>query len=339
MKTPIDRRRRALLGAALLPALGAAGGLTLTTRAWAQALTGPVTLLVPYPAGGPSDLTARTLVAPVAKELGLDVIVDNIAGASGAIAVQKVLNSPADGRLVYQGSQSELIIPPLTMRSIKYKPADMEIVHPTTITPMLLVVRNGLPVGNLQEFVNVARQRSASQPLSYGSSGVGSLYHLVPEGMAKMANARFNHIPYKGAVQMVTDLVGDRLDFAVMALTGTVVQQLQSGQYRALANMSRYKPSALAHLPSVSDAEVFKTIDFSTNSAYFVKRGTPLPIRQALNKAIGNALLTAPVIATLEGDGRRLQRGLSLADSEAFYAGEIAKYERILSQIGFQTLD
>ena len=315
------------------------GLFTSLALAQGTTLTGPVTLLVPYPAGGPSDLVARTLAAPVAKELGLDVITDNISGASGAIAVQKVLSSPADGRLVYQGSQSELIIPPLTMRSIKYKPTDMEIIHPTTITPMLLVVRNGLPVTSLQEFINLGKQRSASQPLSYGSSGVGSLYHLVPEGMAKMAGSRYNHIPYKGAVQMMQDLVGDRLDFAVMAFSGTVLQSLQVGQFRAIANMSKYKPKDLAHLPSISDAEVFKTIDFSTNSAYFVKKGTPLAIKTQLNKAIGNALATQPVVQVLEGDGRRLQRGLSLAESEAFYAGEIAKYERILSQIGFQTLD
>ena len=315
------------------------GLLTSLALAQSSTLTGPVTLLVPYPAGGPSDLVARTLAAPVAKELGLDVITDNISGASGVIAVQKVLSSPADGRLVYQGSQSELIIPPLTMRSIKYKPTDMEIIHPTTITPMLLVVRNGLPVTNLQEFINLGKQHSASQPLSYGSSGIGSLYHLVPEGMAKMAGARYNHIPYKGAVQLTQDLVGDRLDFAVMAFSGTVLQGLQVGQFRAIANMSKYKPKDLAHLPSISDAEVFKSIDFSTNSAYFVKKGTPLAIKTALNKAIGNALSTQPVMQVLEGDGRRLQRGLSLTESEAFYAGEIAKYERILSQIGFQTLD
>lgn len=311
----------------------------LAVPAFAQGVTGPVALVVPYPAGGPSDLTARTLVAPVARELGTDVIVENVSGASGAIAVQKVLNAPADGRLIYQGSQSELIIPPLTMRSIKYKPSDMEILHPTTITPMLLVVRKGLPVNTLQEFIDVARQKSASQPLSYGSSGVGSLYHLVPEGMAKLAGARFNHIPYKGAVQLVQDLVGDRVDFAVMALTGTVLQALNVGQYRAIANMSTYKPKQLAHLPSISDVEIFKTIDFSTNSAYFVRTGTPLAIKIQLNKAIGNALSTPPVIQTLEGDGRRLQRGLSLAESEAFYASEIAKYERIITQIGFQALD
>ena len=315
------------------------GLLPSLALAQSSTLTGPVTLLVPYPAGGPSDLVARTLAAPVAKELGLDVITDNISGASGVIAVQKVLSSPADGRLVYQGSQSELIIPPLTMRSIKYKPTDMEIIHPTTITPMLLVVRNGLPVTNLQEFINLGKQHSASQPLSYGSSGIGSLYHLVPEGMAKMAGSRYNHIPYKGAVQLLQDLVGDRLDFAVMAFSGTVLQGLQVGQFRAIANMSKYKPKDLAHLPSISDAEVFKSIDFSTNSAYFVKKGTPLAIKTALNKAIGNALATQPVVQVLEGDGRRLQRGLSLTESEAFYAGEIAKYERILSQIGFQTLD
>jgi tripartite-type tricarboxylate transporter receptor subunit TctC len=327
---------RFILGA--LPAIFF-GLFTSLALAQGTTLTGPVTLLVPYPAGGPSDLVARTLAAPVAKELGLDVITDNISGASGVIAVQKVLSSPADGRLVYQGSQSELIIPPLTMRSIKYKPTDMEIIHPTTITPMLLVVRNGLPVTNLQEFINLGKQRGASQPLSYGSSGIGSLYHLVPEGMAKMAGARYNHIPYKGAVQLMQDLVGDRLDFAVMAFTGTVLQGLQVGQFRAIANMSKYKPKDLAHLPSISDAEVFKSIDFSTNSAYFVKKGTPLAIKTALNKAIGNALSTQPVVQVLEGDGRRLQRGLSLTESEAFYAGEIAKYERILSQIGFQTLD
>ena len=322
-------------------ALICAGTTTLAFAAFAQGTTisGTLSLVVPYPAGGPSDLTARTLAAPVARELGVTVIVENISGASGAIAIQKVLNAPADGRLVYQGSQSELIIPPLTMRSITFKPSDMEILHPTTITPMLLVVRNGLPVTSLQEFIDVARQKGTSQPLSYGSSGVGSLYHLVPEGMAKLASVHFNHIPYKGAVQMVQDLMADRLDFAVMAFSGTVLQALQVGRYRAIANMSRYKPKDLAHLPSISDVELFKSIDFSTNSAYFVKKGTPLAIKTQLNKAIGNALSTQPVIQALEGDGRRLQQGLGLAESEAFYASEIAKYERIIAQTGFQSVD
>lgn len=317
--------------------LAGVGAFIAPAHAQSAAIAGPVSLIVPYPAGGPSDLTARTLHAPLGKELGMEVIIENISGASGAIAVQKVLNSPADGRLIYQGSQSELIIPPLTMPSIKYKPTDMEILHPTTITPLLLVVRNGLGVTNLQQFID--RARSAPQPLSYGSSGVGSLYHLVPEGMAKLANARFNHIPYKGALPLVQDLVGERVDFAVMALTGTVLQALNVGQYRAIANMSAYKPKEMAHLPSVSESPVFKSIDFSTNSAYFVRKGTPLAIKARLNKALADALSTASVIQTLEGDGRRLQRGLSLAESEAFYASEIAKYENIIAQTGFKALD
>jgi len=313
--------------------------LAIPAHAQVAVFASPVSLVVPYPAGGPSDLTGRTFQAPLGKELGMDVIVENIAGASGVIAVQKVLNSPADGRLVYQGSQSELIIPPLTMNSIKYKPGDMEIIHPTTITPLLLVVRKGLPVKNLQEFIDVARQRSASQPLSYGSSGIGSLYHLVPEGMAKLAKARFNHIPYKGSVQMTQDLAGDRLDFAVMALTGTVLQALKAGQYTALANMSQYKPKDMAHLPSVSDVDVFKTIDFSTNSAYFVKKGTPAAIKNQLNRAFRGAIASQPVLAALEGDGRRLQKPQSLLEAEAFYASEIAKYQRIIKAIDFKPLD
>lgn len=311
----------------------------LATQAQVTTIPGPVSLVVPYPAGGGSDVTARIVAGPISKELGAEVVVENVAGASGGIAIQKALAAPADGRLIYQGSQSELIIPPLTIKSVKHKPTDLEIVHPVTTTRLVLVVRKGLPAATLQDFVALARQRSASEPLSYGSSGIGSLYHLIPEAMGKLANVNFNHIPYKGAAPMMQDLIGDRVDFTVMAYSTTMIASVQAGHYRIIANISKDKPKELAQLPSVSDLDMFKTVDYASNAGYFVRKGTPIAIKLQLNKAIGGAMSTPAVYNALEADGRLVHRRMSLEDAEANYKAEIAKYERVIVQTGFQPLD
>lgn len=149
-------------------------------------ITGPLSLVVPYPAGGASDITARIVSQPLGGQLDKTVVVENIGGATGSIAAQKILNGPANGRMLYQGSQNELILPALTIKRTRYQPDDFEIVHPVTTTRLVLVVRKGLPVNTLQEFIDLSRARSASDPLTYGSPGAGSLYHLISDAMAKL---------------------------------------------------------------------------------------------------------------------------------------------------------
>lgn len=308
-------------------------------QAPAPAIAGPVSLVVPYPAGGASDITARIFSDPIGKELGVPVVVENIGGATGAIAVQKMLNAPADGRIVYQGSQNEVLLPPLTIRGTRYQPSDFEIVHPITTTRLVLVVRKGLPVHNLQEFVDLARSRGASAPLSYGSPGVGSLYHLVADSMGKLASARLNHIPYKGGAPLMQDLIGDRVDFTVMAFSTTMLASVQAGHYRIIANMSKDKPRDLAGLPSVSDLPVFKDVDYASNAAYYVRKGTPPAVRQLLNTAIGAVVASPAVVKALEADGRRVPPRMSIADAERFYQGEIARYRNVVQLTGFQPVD
>lgn len=303
------------------------------------AITGPVSLIVPYPAGGASDITARIFAEPVGRELNTQVIVENIGGATGAIAAQKMLNAPPDGRVFYQGSQNEIILPPLTIRSTRYKSTDFEIVHPITTTRLVLVVRKNLPATTLQSFVDLARARSATEPLSYGSPGIGSLYHLVPDSMAKLADVRYVHVPYKGGAPLMLDLIGDRIDFTVMAFSTTMLPQEQAGQFRIIANMSRDKPRELAHLPSVSELPVFRDVDYASNAAYYVKKGTPPAIRQLLNTAIGNVVASPAIIRALEGDGRRVPARMSIADAERFFESEIAKYQRVVQLTGFSPLD
>lgn len=323
------RRLPSLLLCALL---AAASFATLAQTAPA----GPVTLIVPYPAGGPSDVTARIVGPAVARRLQTEVIVENIGGATGGIAIQKMLSAAADGRLLYQGSQNELIIPPMTVKSVRYQPTDLEIIHPITTTRLVLVIRKGLPVKDLAEFV--AYTKSSPTPLSYGSPGVGSLYHLIPERMAKLTGTKYNHIPYKGTAPMMQDLIGDRLDFGVIAFTPSLIASVQAGHYRIIANMSRDKPKELASLPSASDIEAFKTVDYASNAGYFVRKGTPVALKTQLNRALGEAFDGA-VATQLEADGRLVHRRMSLADAEAFYKTEIAKYERIIAETGFQPLD
>ncbi|MBN9426312.1 MAG: tripartite tricarboxylate transporter substrate binding protein [Burkholderiales bacterium] len=323
-----------------LSVVGAAAGmLLLAAPALAADIAAPVSLVVPYPAGGGSDITARIVAGPIGKALGADVIVENIAGATGAIAIQKVLNSAADGRMLYQGSQNELIIPPLTIKSVRFKPNDLEIVHPITTTRLVLVVRKSFPAKNLQEFVELGKRQSATQPLSYGSAGIGSLYHLIPERMANLAGVKYTHVPYKGAAPMMQDLIGDRIDFTVMAFSTSMLASVKAGHYRIIANMSTDKPRELADLPSISEASVFKGVDYASNAAYYVRKGTPADIKQRLNRAIDEALSTKAVIDALEADGRIVLRNKSLADSEAFYRDEIAKYDRIVAETGFQPID
>jgi len=146
--------------------------------------TKTVTLMVPYPAGGVSDVIARTLNNTLSKHLGQTVIVENLGGASGGIAGQKVLNSPADGHMIFQGSPNELILAPLSNAAIKYKPEDFRLVQMITINPLVILARKDFPASNGDELVAYAKNAaSEGRPLTYASVGPGSLYHLLGEHM------------------------------------------------------------------------------------------------------------------------------------------------------------
>ena len=143
--------------------LGAAlTGLLLSGAALAQSYPSkPVTLLVPYPAGGLSDVIARTVHTALGKNLGQPVIVDNLGGASGSIAAQKVLNSPADGHLIFQGSPNELILAPLAISAVKLKSEDFRLIQMIAIAQIAFLVRKDLPVSNVDEFIAYARRAAA----------------------------------------------------------------------------------------------------------------------------------------------------------------------------------
>src|SRR5574343_2089452 len=215
-------------------ALGAAS-LLLASAALAQFPSKPVTLMVPYPAGGLSDVIARTINTTLGKHLGQPVLVENLGGASGGIAAQKVLSAPADGYYIFQGSPNELILAPLSNAAIKYKSEDFRLVQMISINPMAMFARKDLPANNGDELIDYALKVSAEgKPLTYASVGPGSMYHLLGEHMSKLTGIPMTHVPYKGGAPAQQDLMGGLVDIFISPFGKGQVALVDDGKIKVV---------------------------------------------------------------------------------------------------------
>ncbi len=326
-RTALPIRRRTALLASLLLASGAA---------FAQ-VTKPVTLLVPYPAGGLSDVIARLVERPFGQAIGQQVIVDNLGGAGGSIAAQKVLGAPAEGTLVYQGSPNELILAPLAMQAVKYKSEDWRMVQVIGSFPMAVLARKGLEANTIDELVALAKKADAAgKPLNYGSVGIGSFYHVVGEHFAQTVGAKMTHVPYKGGAPMLQDMTGNLVDVAFFVVDSRLPSFVDKGMYKVLAHMGAPgKPDApfLAKYPSVNESKSVKDFAFDTWTGYFVPKNTPEPVVAALNKAFATAMGDAEVKKKLEDLGGRVPTMMSPADAQADFEKQTARFRAIAKGI------
>lgn len=301
--------------------------------------SGPVTMMVPYPAGGPSDTIARALNGPIGEHLGAQVIVENLGGATGAIAANRVLNAKTDGSYIYQGTGNELILPPLINDAVRFKPTDFQSVHPITTSNLVLLVKQDLPVNNVEEFVALAKERASSSPLTYGSIGVGSLYHLITERMSKTLDVPLIHAPYRGTAPAMQDLAGGQIDFTIMPFSKVMKEMEKDGRYRIIAVLSDDKPEILQEYASLSDHPLFKDFHYKAGSAYFVKKGTPQHIIDKLNAAIAHAVQDPRAIELLEGDGRVVAKPATPAEAQERYMAEIKMADDTIRETGFQSVN
>lgn len=319
--------RRAAVASALALAAGLAGG---------QA-NKPVTLLVPYPAGGLSDVIARMVEKPFARAAGQMVVVDNLGGASGSIAAQKVLNAPADGNLVYQGSPNELILAPMALQAVKYKAEDWRMVQVIGSFPMAVLARKGLPANNIDELVALAKKSSAEgKPLTYASVGVGSLYHFVGAHFAHTIGAQMNHVPYRGLAPALQDLGGNLVDVAFFVVDSRLPGFVDQGLFKVLATMAQPgKPEAkfLEKYPTITDNKAFKDFAFDAWTGYFVRKDTPEPIVAALNRQLATAMTDPEARKKLEDLGGRVPPMMSVADAQRDFERQTARFRAIAKSI------
>jgi tripartite-type tricarboxylate transporter receptor subunit TctC len=329
--TKLLRRKTLITGLALAAGLALASGLAL-----AQAAK-PTTLLVPYPAGGLSDVIARLVERPFGQALGSQAIVDNLGGAGGSIAAQKVLIAPADGSMIYQGSPNELILAPLAMQAVKYKSEDWRMVQIIGSFPMAVIARKDLEANSIDELVALAKKSDAAgKPLNYGSVGIGSFYHVVGEHFAQTIGAKMTHVPYKGGAPMLQDMGGNLVDVAFFVVDSRLPAFVEKGMFKVLATMAQPgKPEAkfLEKYPSINESKSVKDFAFDTWTGYFVPKSTPEPVVTALNKAFATAMGDAEVRRKLEDLGGRVPPMLSPADAQKDFEKQTARFRAIAKGI------
>jgi tripartite-type tricarboxylate transporter receptor subunit TctC len=297
----------------------------------------PVNLMVPYPAGGLSDVIARIVERPLGKTLNQMVIVENLGGVGGALGAQKVLQAPADGHYLYQGSPNELILAPMALQAVKYKAEDFRLVQMIGAFPMAVLARKGLPANNIDELVVLAKKQAASgKPLTYGSVGIGSVYHVVGAHFAHTIGAEMTHIPYKGGAPMLQDMGGEQVDLAFFVVGDQTIGLADQGRLKVLATLAQSgKPEAefLKKFPAVNDSKSVKNFAFNTWTGYFVKKDTPEPVALALNKALSTAMTDPAAKAALEKLGGSVPPMLSVADAAKEYEAQTARFRAIAKAI------
>ena len=297
----------------------------------------PVTLMVPYPVGGLSDIVARKVNVALAAELKQPVIIENLGGAGGAIAAQKLLNAPADGYTIFQGSPNELILTPLAVKAVKYKSEDFRLVQQIALAPIAVSARKDFPPNNAKELVAYARQAAKEgRPISYASVGTGSFYHLLGEEMARKIGATMLHVPYKGGGPILQDLLGGQIDMFITPYGAPHVAMEKEGKLKFVTALSEKPQRLIPHVRSVDEAAELKQFHYSIGSGYYVKKGTPEPIVEALHRALTKIMFDSELRSTLTELGQELATPLRLDEAAKAYADEVRLYQGIAKSINLQ---
>lgn len=263
--------RRALLAAA--PALLAAPGILRAQVAWPDR---PVRVIVPFGAGGPTDIVARLAVDHVSQALGQPVVVENRAGAGGNIAAEHVARSAPDGYTLLLAGQGILAINPVLTPRLSYDPArDFAFLGMLGITANVVLAHpEAARAASIPELIAAAR--SAPGQISYGSFGVGSLSHLSAEVLAAAAGVQFLHVPYQGAAPMMTDLTAGRVGFGFPGAP-LAVPAARAGTLRALAVTTPRRIAPLPEVPTMVELG-FPDLDAPSWFGLVAPSATPAPV-------------------------------------------------------------
>ena len=253
----------------------------------------PVRLIVGYSAGGPVDQSARLLAPVLAKELGVNVIVENKAGANATIAGNEVVRAKPDGTTLWFAASPTITITPNVMTKMPFDPAkDLAPVAPILSYYNVLVVNNSEPYKNVRELV--AHAKANPGKLAYGSAGVGGSNHLGALLFANRSGIEMNHIPYKGNAPAMTDVIGGQLNM-MLDIISTASTYIHSNKVRALAVTSPQRNASLPDVPTFAESGIEGLKGFDVGGWYGVygPKGMAPELVAKLNKAV-NAVLAQP---------------------------------------------
>ncbi|WP_376099015.1 Bug family tripartite tricarboxylate transporter substrate binding protein [Roseomonas sp. CCTCC AB2023176] len=267
-------------------------------QAWAPAR--PIRFVVPFPAGGATDVVARVLAERMSERLGQPVIVENRTGSGGNIGVENVVRSPADGTAILMGTTGTLTINQHLYASMGFDPArDLMPVSMAFATDHVLIVNPAVPARTVQEFLAYVRANPGR--VSYGSAGAGSSTHMVAELFRLAANVEVTHVPYRGSAPALNDTVAGNVQFMLDQLP-SAIGQVQGGRVRALAVTGPRRSRLLPDVPTVAEIGL-PNAEATSWGAVMAPAGTPAPIIERLNAVIVEALANGQVQERLAAAG------------------------------------
>ena len=328
MKFSLTGRRRATLRLALALLAGATAVPALAQPAWP---TRPIKLVVPYPAGGNADATARLLGTQLGERLGQQVVVDNRPGGGGVIGATAVAKAPADGYTLLMDATSFTVNPSLLPKLPYDAGKDFAPISQITRVPMLLVVPADSPLRSMADLVRTARATPGK--LSYASAGNGGAQHLAAELYKQGAKLSMTHIPYRGGAPALTDLAGGQVDlmFSATSASGPFVK---SGKLRALAIASASRSPDWAQVPTVAESGVpgFEVYEWN---GLFAPAGTPPAVLQRLETET-RAALAAPELRQRLTELGVQPVGSSSAEFRNFVQRETTRWAEVIRKSGIR---
>jgi len=328
IRHPGATRRLVLLASAL----AAIGTSLASTQAVAQAAwpSRPIRLVVPFPAGGGTDLIAREVANKVATTQGWSIIIDNKPGSGGNLGVDAAAKAPADGYTLVLGQTSNLAINPTLYPKLPYKPEkDLAPVGLVAQAPLVLVVAADSPYKTLAEVIAAAKAKP--QALNYASSGNGTVAHLAAELLQKQAGVKFTHVPYKGAAQGSTDLIGGQIQM-YMSSVPTLIGYIKNGKMRAIAVTSQQRTADLPNVPTVAESG-YKGFEAVTWFGVAGPDGLPKEVVARLNTAFNQAIGDAEVKKKLAAQGAEV-RSSTPEQFGALIGSEIVRWGKVVQESG-----
>jgi tripartite-type tricarboxylate transporter receptor subunit TctC len=260
----------------------------------------PIKLIVPFPAGGGTDAVAREVANKVATQQGWTVIIDNRPGSGGNLGVDAAAKATPDGYTIVLGQTSNLAINPTLYSKLPYNPVkDLAPIGLIASSPLVLVVASDSPYKTLADLIAAAKARPDA--INYASSGSGTVAHLAVEQFQKLAGIKLTHVPYKGAAQGATDLIGGQIQLYMSSIP-TLIGHIRNGKMRALAVTSEKRVNDLPSVPTVGESG-YKGFEAVTWFGLAGPAAMPKDAVTKLNGAFNKALQDAEVKKKLEGQG------------------------------------
>jgi len=294
----------------------------------------PVRLVIPWPAGGPSDILGRAFADRLAKVLGQPMVIDNRVGASGAIGAEFVAHASPDGYTLMMQSMTNQLMLQLTVKKLGFDPiADFEMITQLVPSPMIVVAHPSLPATSMADLVAAARANPGG--VTIASFGQGSASHLAIELLMKLAAVKVNHIPYKGGAPATADVVAGHVQAAVVGLP-VALPFIKQGRLRALGITTAARAPQVPETPSVRETPGLEAYDIGLIYGFLAPPKTPRPIIQRLHAAALEVLKSAEFRDKLVELGLGAPIGNSATEAVAATRKELEMLAGVAKAAGIQ---